>query len=219
MIVKALFRRDLLKALAITAGQQDIRYYLNGVCVELYHDRAILMSCDGHRGGIALDKDAQSGVAQAVTFIIPNDLVKQIKPNKSYPVISIAFDTDTQMVTCEDVGSIFSAKAVDGKFPDMRRVAPKNMDKVQQQINVEYIADFAKVAKALGAQPNAVTIDHTSSGSCQVLVLGVPHYVGLVMPLKDQREHAEEKKRPLVRSAEFLLTIPAPMVQEEEVTA
>ena len=107
-------------------AQQDVRYYLNGLFLEILGGRLRVVATDGHRlalaTGPALVEAPDTGV------IIPRKGVLELSRllGGSAP-LELAIGTNHIRAANEQF--TFTSKLVDGKFPDYERVIPKNADK------------------------------------------------------------------------------------------
>ena len=117
---------QLIDGTAFAMAQQDVRYYLNGLYLEIMGGRLRVVATDGHRlalaTGPALVEAADTGV------IIPRKGVLELSRllDGSVP-LELAIGTNHIRATNEQF--TFTSKLVDGKFPDYERVIPKNADK------------------------------------------------------------------------------------------
>jgi DNA polymerase-3 subunit beta len=118
--------KQLIDSTAFAMAQQDVRYYLNGLYLEILGGRLRVVATDGHRlalaTGPALVEAADTGV------IIPRKGVLELSRllDGSVP-LELAIGTNHIRATNEQF--TFTSKLVDGKFPDYERVIPKNADK------------------------------------------------------------------------------------------
>ena len=118
--------KQLIDSTAFAMAQQDVRYYLNGLYLEIMGGRLRVVATDGHRLALAtgpiLVEAADTGV------IIPRKGVLELSRllDGSVP-LELAIGTNHIRATNEQF--TFTSKLVDGKFPDYERVIPKNADK------------------------------------------------------------------------------------------
>lgn len=149
-----------LKFASHAMAVKDIRYYLNGVCLELMGDRMILIGTDGHRMAYVELDDNNSGGAlsdkhnHGPQYIIPADTVKVLlsmfKANSTGHMDFEFGDT----VTISGAGGILPFKPVEGKFPDWRRVCKSGAKPVPTEsigFNASYLADASKACGALSS--------------------------------------------------------------------
>ncbi|MCB1614991.1 MAG: DNA polymerase III subunit beta [Pseudomonadales bacterium] len=124
---KALKR--LIDRTAFSMAQQDVRYYLNGMLLEVTPTHLRAVSTDGHRLAMCSleNNNAEVGTMQV---IIPRkgviELQRLLQDTDDEVVVSIG--NNQLRATLNDF--IFTSKLVDGKFPDYQRVLPKGGDKV-----------------------------------------------------------------------------------------
>ncbi len=118
--------KQLIDSTAFAMAQQDVRYYLNGLFLEILGGRLRVVATDGHRlalaTGPALVEAPDTGV------IIPRKGVLELSRllGGSAP-LELAIGTNHIRAANEQF--TFTSKLVDGKFPDYERVIPKNADK------------------------------------------------------------------------------------------
>jgi len=118
-------RKDLLRLLEKThfsMAQQDVRYYLNGMLLEVDGQSLRAVATDGHRLALceaALETKAR--IAQQV--IVPRKGVLELQR-----VLTEDGDAELAIGTNHvraQIGTIrFTSKLIDGKFPDYSRVIP-----------------------------------------------------------------------------------------------
>ncbi|MCH8497681.1 MAG: DNA polymerase III subunit beta [Marinobacter sp.] len=119
----------MLDATAFAMAQQDVRYYLNGLLLEVGEDHLRTVATDGHRLALAEQKLA-TGIAEQRQVIVPRKGVLELSrllDDVDTPVVLVIGDNHLRAT----VGSYtFTSKLIEGKFPDYQRVIPRNGDKV-----------------------------------------------------------------------------------------
>ena len=80
---------DQLRASLLTAATKDIRYYLNGVCIEASPTYTRLISTDGHRASIQGFK-VENTIEKEIQFIVPFETLKMLK-GKVLVALSVFF--------------------------------------------------------------------------------------------------------------------------------
>ncbi|WP_461481122.1 DNA polymerase III subunit beta [Porticoccus sp.] len=119
--------KQLLDSTAFAMAQQDVRYYLNGMLLEVGDGRVRAVSTDGHR--LAM-KDAslpmlQDAVSQA---IVPRKAVIELsRLLGGEEDVAVVLGNNHIRVTTPEFR--FTSKLVDGAYPDYERVLPKGGDK------------------------------------------------------------------------------------------
>ncbi|MEE9331689.1 MAG: DNA polymerase III subunit beta [Methylophilaceae bacterium] len=115
--------KRLLKQVEFAMAQQDIRYYLNGLLLEVIEDKLNLVGTDGHR--LSFTSATLSQSYEKTDVILPRktviELIKLLDDNDEEVVIEIAAG---QVNFAFGEISLIS-KVIDGKFPDYHRVIPK----------------------------------------------------------------------------------------------
>lgn len=188
-IVSLTVNRNSLRAALLFSAVSDVRYYLNGVMIEARKASTFIVATDGRRAGVFKSATIADNLpADGLEIIVPVALVKSVKSFKALPDITVLYDTETRTVTIQDVDGAQSAKAVDGKFPDWRRIVPAQTTGDAAQFDPELIADLAKVAKALGRKPQLVHVHFNGTGAAVVTISGESQFLGVVMPLVHKPE-------------------------------
>lgn len=145
--------RNKLKAAAIFAARDDIRFYLNGVLIESTPLQTRLCATDGHALFCAKD-DAKGDNAGTFTGIVPNDTVKQIlawkAPYKGAADLPVVITTAADEQRAEWCGNTAVFKLLDGKFPDYARVVPEKVSGDASYFNPELLMRCKKAVEALG---------------------------------------------------------------------
>ena len=139
-IKEALLKR-LIEKTQFAMAQQDVRYYLNGMLLEIQNGDIKTVATDGHR--LALSQQ---------TNIAPKDISTQvILPRKAVIELGRLLkdkDEDIQVELSNSYikilleGSVFTSKLIDGRFPEYQRVMPTGSDK-------DVIADKSALRQSL----------------------------------------------------------------------
>ena len=111
-------------------AQQDVRYYLNGMLIELDGNKLLTVATDGHR--LALSKLVlnQSVTDVLVQVIIPRKGVMEAsKLMSSTDGISVV-EVNNNHIRITLGEFIFTSKLIDGRFPDYDKVLPKNAERI-----------------------------------------------------------------------------------------
>lgn len=121
--------KQMLDATSFAMAQQDVRYYLNGMLLEIGNQYVRMVATDGHR--LALSSLASDhSIEQEKQVIVPRkgiiELARLLSDTNDEIVISIG-----ENHIFSKIGNFkFTSKLIDGKFPDYNRVIPKGGDKV-----------------------------------------------------------------------------------------
>jgi DNA polymerase-3 subunit beta len=116
--------KSLMEDTMFAMAQQDVRYYLNGLLLELNGKTLRAVATDGHR--LAMKEIDQSvDISEPVQIIIPRkgviELVRLLEHSEDKARIQIT----RNHIRANLNGIQFTSKLIDGKFPDYERVLPK----------------------------------------------------------------------------------------------
>lgn len=119
----------MFDATAFAMAQQDVRYYLNGLLLEVDKDHVRTVATDGHRLAMA-HFDLPTGCPEPRQVIVPRKGVLELSrllDDVDNPVTLVIGDNHLRAT----VGSYtFTSKLIEGKFPDYNRVIPRGGDKI-----------------------------------------------------------------------------------------
>ncbi|PWD83607.1 DNA polymerase III subunit beta [Ignatzschineria cameli] len=121
--------RRLIEKVAFSMAVSDVRYFLNGLLLDVNGTELNAVATDGHRLSVSYLQLPESSEMQK-QLIIPRkgveELLKLIE-NESAPVHLELSENHLRV----ELGSIvFTTKLIDGKFPDYKRVVPPLGDKI-----------------------------------------------------------------------------------------
>lgn len=127
-IEAAAFKR-LLDRTAFAMAQQDVRYFLNGMLIELGAGHVRTVATDGHRLALS-NLDLGGGEEDAKQVIVPRKGVLELQRLLNEVEDQVTVTVGANHLCVESAGFTLTTKLVDGRFPDYERVIPKNGDKV-----------------------------------------------------------------------------------------
>lgn len=121
--------RFLIQRTCFAMAQQDVRYYLNGMLLEVKQGIIRSVATDGHR--LALNSIEASIIDNAFTqVIIPRkgvlELLRLLEDSTQEVDVAIM----TNHIRVSNGTFTFTSKLIDGRFPDYDRVVPKGGDKI-----------------------------------------------------------------------------------------
>jgi len=127
-----IFKSDLLRLIESThfsMANQDVRYYLNGMSIETEGKEIRSVATDGHR--LAICKISSDELAlPSRQVIVPRkgilEIIRLLDPVEENVQVFLG----SNHIRIIDSEFSFTSKLVDGRFPDYRRVLPRNGDKV-----------------------------------------------------------------------------------------
>jgi len=120
--------KQLLERTQFCMANQDVRYYLNGLLLELNNGRIRTVATDGHRLALA-ELNGELAVAEERQVIVPRKGVGELTRllEVSDEPCRVAVSNNHIQVIVGDV--ILVSKLIDGRFPDYDRVIPSGGDK------------------------------------------------------------------------------------------
>lgn len=185
--------KSALKAVSRFAAKSDIRYYLVGVYVEASETETRLVATDGHT---MLVHRMKAENTHAWTGIIPLDTVAAILKHKTaskridFPIELHATANETEQ-RIDYAGQAFIFKPVDGKFPDYRRVIPKDITGEAACYQPEYLQRVQDAAVDLGNTKTAgFAMGYNGNGAAVCPISD--DCLAIVMPLRQNMLPAGE---------------------------
>lgn len=198
------------------AAKEDVRYYLNGVCVEVKGGKVIAVATQGHTlaaciGGEALGEDGKPG--DDCNVIIPRATIEQIKLRKgdSFDIAIVRGEGQNWRMITPGIEVHFTA--IDGRFPDWRAVTPTQFDDVAGTFDIALLNLFDKSDKILNSSRRFCRVKLRQNGAQRSALVGIsssPEFIGVIMPLRnddvvvtpDWAKHPEPEAKPEQASAE-----------------
>ncbi len=113
----------LLSNTQFAMAQQDVRYYLNGLLLEISTDKLRAVATDGHR--LALDEAViKTSIDEPLQIIVPRkgitELARLLQDDSE-----IEIQISTNHIRIKNTDTCFTSKLIDGRFPDYKRVIPE----------------------------------------------------------------------------------------------
>lgn len=119
--------KRLLEKTQFAMANQDVRYYLNGLLIEVGSKRLRSVATDGHRLAMC-DIDLEHGGNSSQQVIIPRKGVLELQRMLADDGGEIRLSIGSNHVRVEIDGLRFTSKLIDGRFPEYERVIPKSKD-------------------------------------------------------------------------------------------
>jgi DNA polymerase-3 subunit beta len=120
--------KDLLHKTQFSMALQDVRYYLNGLLLELEENEIRFVSTDGHRLSYARHTTTES-YGEKKQVIIPRKAIQELMRllGESNDPVKLSIGTNHLQFTLGDL--TMTTKLIDGRYPDYDRVIPKEGDR------------------------------------------------------------------------------------------
>lgn len=123
--------KELIERTHFCMAQQDVRYYLNGLMLELDKKGIRSVATDGHRLAMC-ELAAKTGVGETQQVIVPRKGVQELMRLLESDEGEVEIQLGTNHIRVGSADIRFTSKLIDGRFPDYKRVLPKGGDKVIQ---------------------------------------------------------------------------------------
>ncbi|MDH3672198.1 MAG: DNA polymerase III subunit beta [Gammaproteobacteria bacterium] len=117
--------KRLLDKTQFCMAHQDVRYYLNGLLLELKQHSLRAVATDGHRMGLSELKLKES-VSEDQQAIVPRKGVQEISRFLDSSERQAALKLSRNHVQVSVASVILTSKLIDGRFPDYTQVMPSS---------------------------------------------------------------------------------------------
>lgn len=121
--------RRLIDRTGFAMAQQDVRYYLNGMLLEVSQNCLRAVATDGHRLAMCV-VDADISQSERHQVIVPRKGIMEMARLLTEGDEAVHITLGANHIRAKTGDFIFTSKLVDGKFPDYERVLPRGGDKV-----------------------------------------------------------------------------------------
>ncbi|CAE6879989.1 MULTISPECIES: DNA polymerase III subunit beta [Pseudomonas] len=121
--------RRLIERTSFAMAQQDVRYYLNGMLLEVQSGMLRAVATDGHRLAMcSMEASIQQDGKHQV--IVPRKGILELARLLTEQDAEVAIVLGQHHIRANTGEFTFTSKLVDGKFPDYERVLPRGGDKL-----------------------------------------------------------------------------------------
>ncbi|XLX40428.1 DNA polymerase III subunit beta [Ectopseudomonas mendocina] len=121
--------RRLVERTSFAMAQQDVRYYLNGMLLEVQSGMLRAVATDGHRLAMcSMEATIQQEGKHQV--IVPRKGILELARLLTEQDAEVAIVLGQHHIRANTGEFTFTSKLVDGKFPDYERVLPRGGDKL-----------------------------------------------------------------------------------------
>lgn len=115
--------KDLIDKTSFAMAQQDVRYYLNGLMMEVSSSTIRTVATDGHRLAFC-EKEMDGDLADSKQVIIPRKGISELQRLLADSDETIKVILGNNHIQCQLPNQRFTSKLIDGRFPDYKRVMP-----------------------------------------------------------------------------------------------
>ncbi len=119
----------LISKTQFSMAVQDVRYYLNGLLLEVSPNLVRAVATDGHRLAWC-EHSMDTGVEELRQVIVPRKGVQELLRllPETDDVVPVELGTNHIRITLPEIR--FTSKLIDGRFPDYQRVVPKGGERL-----------------------------------------------------------------------------------------
>lgn len=121
--------KELMDRTAFAMANQDVRYYLNGLLLDLHETSLRCVATDGHRLALA-EIGLETSVESARQIIIPRKGVMELSGLFESGEGEVELEFGRNHLRVRRAGVVFTSKLIDGRFPDYETVIPIGADQV-----------------------------------------------------------------------------------------
>ncbi len=116
--------RFLLARTAFSMAQQDVRYYLNGMLLEIKANQLRAVATDGHR--LSLNTvTTKTSAEHRLQIIIPRKGVVELLRLLDESEADVKIKVSSNHIKVFGENFVFTSKLIEGRFPDYERAIPK----------------------------------------------------------------------------------------------
>ena len=154
--------KELFAKTQFAMAQQDVRYYLNGLLLELRPGRIRTVATDGHRLAMAeLRRD--TGIKKDLQVILPRKAVLELQRLLEGGEEEVRLNLSANQVQVDLDGLKLTSKLIEGRFPEYERVIPENSDKTLRGDRVRVRAALSRAAILSNEKFRGVRLQLTSN--------------------------------------------------------
>ncbi len=120
--------KGLIEKTQFAMAQQDVRYYLNGLLLEVGEGNIKAVATDGHR--LAMKQESLPETNEtSLQVILPRKAVLELGRLLTADDTEVTVEISSNHIRVNLGNTEFTSKLIDGKFPDYNRVIPSSTDK------------------------------------------------------------------------------------------
>jgi DNA polymerase-3 subunit beta len=120
--------KELIERTAFAMAQQDVRYYLNGLLLDLRENSLRCVATDGHRLALC-EAELPAGAQTRKQIILPRKGVLELQRLLEGGDGEVELEVGRSHLRMRREDVTFTSKLIDGRFPDYDAVIPIGADK------------------------------------------------------------------------------------------
>ena len=182
-----------IPTLLLTAAKNDIRRYLNGVCIHARAGKVFLISTDGCRATVYdATRDVEGTTPAEGQWIVPTEFLKGIKTGKTTRANPVRLQVNKTHVQVSFLGATYSAVLVGEPYPTdtlLHRFLGQNLysvqrDAVRSYLDPEYIYDALKQTQLIMGRESKPGLIGQGEDNPVIVTYGHASWVGIIMPVR-----------------------------------
>jgi DNA polymerase-3 subunit beta len=118
--------RGLIDEVGFAMAQQDVRYFLNGMLLEVTEQHVRAVATDGHRLAMSTSDSSNEGVGKRVQAIVPRKGVLELSRLLDGESETVELQLGGNHLRVQSGPFTMTTKLVDGQFPDYEKVVPSD---------------------------------------------------------------------------------------------
>ena len=134
--------KRLIHLTQFSMAQDDVRYWLNGLMLEISSEKITTVATDGHRLAKA-EYHVESNLSKPCRVIIPKKSINALSRLLKGGDDIVNMEIGSNAIQFNLNGTVLTSKLIDGKFPDYENAIP-NADDCDKKINID--RDILRVA-------------------------------------------------------------------------
>lgn len=192
-IVTLNLKTSTIPALLLTAATNDIRRYMNGVCIHARAGKVFLISTDGPRATVYdATRDVEGTTPAEGQWVAPAEFLKGIKAGKTTRANPVRLQVNATHAQVDFLGATYSTALIEGVFPAdflLDRFLGQNLytlkaDAVRGDLDPEYVYDALKQTQMIMGKKNKPGLIGQGDGEPVIVTYGDANWVGVIMPLR-----------------------------------
>ncbi len=121
--------KEIIDRTQFSMAQQDVRYYLNGLMLEIGSGLLRAVATDGHRLALC-DMEADVDLSEPRQVIVPRKGIQEMQRLLEAIEAAVQMEVGSNHIRIRTDDVCFTSKLVDGRFPAYERVVPTGGDKL-----------------------------------------------------------------------------------------
>jgi len=117
--------KTIMSKVSFAMALQDVRYYLNGMLLDVEGDNIKAVATDGHRLALSQFKNTGEAKQDPIQIILPRKAVVELSKLLSSTDNKIQIELSSSHIKISLDNTQFISKLIDGRFPDYERVMPQ----------------------------------------------------------------------------------------------